>query len=110
MQIPPHQMVAEINEIKRTFDNLVLTQKVNYNEAAFFYNFLEDKVRSITIAREINESFLKLMDAFLEDNVLTESEYAKLNQFLESISFKITTPQYEYYKKQIEDIYQKFGV
>ena len=106
---PYDQLIAEINDLKRSFDELVLTQKVNYNEASFFYGFLEDKVRDIQIACEINESFLKLMDVFLEDNVLTESEYAKLNQFLDSIRLKITTPQYAAYKKQIEDIYQKFG-
>lgn len=109
--LKPHdQLVAEINELKRTFDDLVLSQKVNYNEASFFYGFLEDKIRAIQIAREINESFLKLMDAFLEDNVLTDSEYSKLIQFLESIRFKITTPQYQAYKKHIEEIHQKFGV
>jgi hypothetical protein len=106
---PHDQLVVEIKELKRSFDGLVLSQKVNYSEASFFYSFLEDKIRDIQIAREINESFLKLMDAFLEDNVLSDSEYAKLKQFLASIQFKITTPQYEMYKKQIEEIYQKFG-
>ena len=103
------QLIGEINDLKREFDNLVLTQKVNYSEASFFYGFIEDKVRVIEIAREINQSFLKLLDAFLDDNVLTESEFAKLNQFLESIRFKIPTPQYVAYKKQIDDIYQQFG-
>ncbi len=106
---PHDQLVAEIKQLKQSFDGLVLSQKVNYSEASFFYSFLEDKVRDIQIAREINESFLKLMDAFLDDNILSDSEYAKLNQFLTSIQFKITAPQYEAYKKQIEDIYQKFG-
>jgi energy-coupling factor transporter ATP-binding protein EcfA2 len=106
---PHDQLVAEINDLKNAFDDLVLTQKVNYNEASFFYGFLENKVRDIQIGREINESFLKLMDVFLEDNVLSDSEYAKLKQFLESIRFKITTPQYQAYKKQIEETYQKYG-
>ncbi|MBL7816913.1 MAG: hypothetical protein JNL70_17960 [Saprospiraceae bacterium] len=106
---PYDQLVLEINDLKKTFDDLVLSQKVNYNEASFFYGFLEDKVRTVEIARTTNEAFLKLMDAFLEDNVLTESEYAKLNQFLESIRFKITTPQYQAYKNQIEETYQRFG-
>ena len=103
------QLVSEIKDLKREFDNLVLSQKVNYSEASFFYGFLDDKVRAIEIAREINESFLKLVDAFLDDNVLTESEYAKLNQFLNSIKLKIPTPQYVAYKKQIDEIYQQFG-
>ena len=104
------QLVNEINVVKREFDGLVLDQKVNYNEAAFFYGFLEDKTRYVEMAREINESFLKLMDAFLDDNILTDSEYSKLKQFLESIRYRISTPQYLVYKEEIERIYKQFGV
>ena len=104
------QLVNEINVVKREFDGLVLDQKVNYNEAAFFYGFLEDKTRYVEMAREINQSFLKLMDAFLDDNILTDSEYSKLNQFLESIRYRIATPQYLSYKEEIERIYKQFGV
>ena len=104
------QLVNEINAVKREFDGLVLDQKVNYNEAAFFYGFLEDKTRYVEMAREINQSFLKLMDAFLDDNILTDSEYSKLNQFLESIRYRIATPQYLSYKEEIERIYKQFGV
>jgi hypothetical protein len=103
------QIVAEVNKVKREFDNLVLDQKVNYNEAAFFYGFLEDKTRFIEIARETNESFLKLMDAFLEDRVLSDTEYHKLNQFLEGIRHRISSLQYMSYKDEIERVYQQFG-
>ncbi len=103
------QIVAEVNKVKREFDALVLDQKVNYNEAAFFYGFLEDKTRFIEIARETNESFLKLMDAFLEDRVLTDTEYNKLIQFLEGMRHRISTLQYLSYKDEIERVYQQFG-
>jgi energy-coupling factor transporter ATP-binding protein EcfA2 len=103
------QIVADLGVIKRDFDNLVLEQKVNYNEAAFFYGFLEDKTKLVQLAREVNEVFLKLMDVFLEDNVLSESENEKLNQFLESIRYKISTPQYYEYKNQIDKAYQQYG-
>jgi hypothetical protein len=102
-------MVAELTQIKKEFDELVLTQKINYNEAAFFYSFLNDKTHIIEIAREINGSFLKLVDVFLEDNHLSDSEYTKLIQFLESIRHRITTPQYLQYKEDIEQIHRKFG-
>lgn len=104
------QIVADLNKIKRDFDGLVLEQKVNYNEAAFFYGFLEDKTKLVQLAREVNEVFLKLMDVFLEDNILTESEHDKLNQFLESIRYKISTPQYYEYKNQIQKAYEQFGL
>ncbi|MDZ7876775.1 MAG: hypothetical protein U5L45_03850 [Saprospiraceae bacterium] len=103
------QIVSDLSVIKRDFDNLVLEQKVNYNEAAFFYGFLEDKTKLVQLAREVNEVFLKLMDVFLEDGVLSASENDKLNQFLESIRYKISTPQYYEYKNQIEKAYQQFG-
>ena len=102
-------LVGEVKRIKSEFDALVLTQKINYSEAAFFYGFLEDKTRTIEMAREVNESFLKLVDVFLEDDVLTDSEYAKLIQFLDSIRLKISTPQYLVYKNQIDEIHQQFG-
>ena len=104
------QIVSDLNKIKRDFDNLVLEQKVNYNEAAFFYGFLEDKTKLVQMAREVNEVFLKLMDVFLDDNILTESENDKLNQFLESIRYKISTPQYYEYKNQIQKAYEKYGL
>ena len=104
------QIVTDLNKIKRDFDGLVLEQKVNYNEAAFFYGFLEDKTKLVQMAREVNEVFLKLMDVFLDDNVLTEVEHAKLNQFLESIRYKISTPQYYEYKNQIQKAYEKYGL
>jgi energy-coupling factor transporter ATP-binding protein EcfA2 len=104
------QIVSDLNKIKRDFDGLVLEQKVNYNEAAFFYGFLEDKTKLVQLAREVNEVFLKLMDVFLDDNVLTETEHEKLNQFLESIRYKISTPQYYEYKNQIQKAFEQFGL
>jgi hypothetical protein len=103
------EIVSKVNALKREFDNLVLDQKVNYNEAAFFYGFLEDKTRFIEIARETNESFLKLMDAFLEDRVLTDTEYHKLIQFLEGIRHRISSLQYMSYKDEIERVHQQYG-
>ena len=103
------QIVAEINQTKRDFDALVLSQKVDYSEAAFFYGFIQDKTQHISMAREINESFLKLINVFLDDGFLSDSEYQKLNQFLESIKFRISTPQYLGYKEEIERLHQEFG-
>ncbi len=107
---PYDDILKSINLMKREFDALVLDQKVNYNEAAFFYGFIEDKTRYIEIAREINESFLKLMDAFLDDNILTDTEYSKLNQFLESIRYRISNYQYLFYKEEIDKAYQQYGI
>jgi hypothetical protein len=104
------EMVLQLTQTKKEFDELVLAQKINYNEAVFFYSFLNDKTHVIEIAREINGSFLKLVDVFLEDDHLSESEYAKLTHFLESIRHRIAAPQYLQYKEEIEQIYQKYGM
>jgi hypothetical protein len=103
------EMVTQLTQTKKEFDELVLAQKINYNEAVFFYSFLNDKTQVIEIAREMNGSFLKLVDVFLEDDHLSESEYAKLTHFLESIRHRIAAPQYLKYKEDIEQLYQKYG-
>ncbi len=102
------EIVTEIVQLRRQFDQKVLLKKINYTEASFFYSALEDKVRSIEIAQEVNHTFLKLVDVFLEDQILTTSEYQKLNQFLESIRSRISEAQYIRYKLEIETMYQKY--
>jgi hypothetical protein len=106
---PYDDIIADINATKASFDGLVLEQKVNYNEATFFYGFIENKIRTIETSREVNQSFLKLMDVFLEDNHLSESEYNKLKHFLESMRYKIPTAQYNNYVEEIERIYKQFS-
>lgn len=103
------EIVTEISQLRRQFDEKVLLKKINYTEASFFYSALEDKVRSIEVAQEVNHSFLKLVDVFLEDEILTSSEYLKLNQFLESIRSRISESQFLRYKLEIQSMYQKYG-
>lgn len=100
---------SELSATKRDFDTLVLSNKVNYNEASFFYGFIEDKMQAVEIARQINESFFRLLDAFLEDGYLSESEFQKLNVFLESIRHKVSAPQYQVYKNEIDRAKDMYG-
>jgi hypothetical protein len=99
----------ELKDLRKEFDGLVQNNKINYTEASFFYSFLEDKVRHIEVSKEVNDSFMKIVDAFLDDNVLTNSEYKKLNQFLDSIKHRISTQQYEGYMMEIERIRSQYG-
>lgn len=103
------EIIKEITQLRRQFDEKVLLKKINYTEASFFYSALEDKVRSIEVAQEVNHSFLKLVDVFLEDKILTNAEYLKLNQFLESIRSRISESQFLRYKLEIENIYQTYS-
>lgn len=102
-------VLGNVNLLKREFEQLVLQQKVNYSEASFFYDSLEDKMRTMEITRDMNQSFLQLLDVFLEDNYLSESEYQKLSQFLETIRAKISAEQYRAYKEEIERVYKVYG-
>ncbi len=102
-------VLGNVNLLKREFEQLVLQQKVNYSEASFFYDSLEDKMRTMEITRDMNQSFLQLVDVFLEDNYLSDSEYQKLSQFLETIRAKISAEQYRAYKEEIERVYKVYG-
>ncbi len=99
----------ELKNVKHEFDDLVGRQKISYTDASFFYGFIDDKIRNVEVSKEVNASFLHLVDVFLEDSRLTDSEYRKLSQFIESIKNRISTAQYVHYKGEIEKIYQEYG-
>ncbi|MCA0238869.1 MAG: hypothetical protein LCH81_21020 [Bacteroidetes bacterium] len=94
-----------LEEIKNEVDGLVLKRKLGYTEGLYFLAFIEDKVKRIEFARNVSENFLELFNAFMEDNVLTESEYLKLKQFLQSIRHKIPVESYEAFHRKVEDTY-----
>ncbi len=79
----------QLEEIKNEVDGLVMRRKLNYTEGLYFLAFVEDKAKRIEFARNVSENFLELFNAFMEDNLLTESEYFKLRQFLQSIRHKV---------------------
>lgn len=94
-----------LEEIKNEVDSLVLKRRLGYTEGLYFLAFIEDKVKRIEFARNVSENFLELFNAFMEDNVLTESEYLKLRQFLQSIRHKIPAESYEEFNRKVEETY-----
>ena len=94
-----------LEEIKNEVDRLVLKRKLGYTEGLYFLAFIEDKVKRIEFARNVSENFLELFNAFMEDNVLTEGEYLKLRQFLQSIRHKIPVESYEAFNRKVEETY-----
>jgi hypothetical protein len=98
----------EFVRIKKEVDNLVIGKKVNYTEATFFYNFIEDKIKRIEMARLVNENFRDLVRVFMEDNVINESEHKKLLGFLEGIKHKISLQDYLRFKEEVEELHRKF--
>ena len=99
-----------LEEIKNEVDSLVLKRRLGYTEGLYFLAFIEDKVKRIEFARNVSENFLELFNAFMEDNVLTEGEYLKLRQFLQSIRHKIPSESYEAFNRKVEDTYAASGI
>ncbi|MFK7970558.1 MAG: hypothetical protein AB8F95_09330 [Bacteroidia bacterium] len=98
----------QMKEVKQEVDNMVSESKLDYQEAVFFYVFLEDKMKRLEIARSTHENFRQLVDVFLEDGVLSESEYEKLQQFLEQIKPRISEAHYAGYAEEIAKLRQEY--
>ncbi len=94
-----------LEEIKNEVDGLVMRRRLNYTEGLYFLAFVEDKVKRIEFARNVSQNFLELFNTFMEDDVLTESEYTKLRQFLQSIRHKIPEEIYERFREKVEQAY-----
>lgn len=94
-----------LEEIKNEVDGLVMRRRLNYTEGLYFLAFIEDKVKRIEFARNVSENFLELFNAFMEDDILTKSEYLKLRQFLQSIRHKIPSEIYEQFRVKVEAAY-----
>ncbi len=94
-----------LEEIKKEVDDLVLRRRLGYTEGLYFLAFIEDRAKRIEFARNVSENFLELFNAFMEDDILTESEYIKLKQFLQSIRHKIPLEVYDQFRDKVEQAY-----
>ncbi len=104
-QISADSASRRLEAIKIEVDALVLRRRLNYTEGLYFLAFIEDKVKRIDFARNVSENFLELFNTFMEDNVLTENEYLKLRQFLQSIRHKIPEEVYTQFQEKVEKAY-----
>jgi hypothetical protein len=110
-QFESGQMTAEVaakrlETIKSEVNDLVLRRDLNYTEGLYFLGFVEDKMRQVEFASSVSANFLELFNAFMEDEVLTENEYNKLGQFLNSIRHKIPEESYQSFLAKVEKAYQ----
>jgi hypothetical protein len=104
-QISAENASRQLEAIKREVDDLVMRRRLNYTEGLYFLAFIEDKAKRIDFARNVSENFLSLFNAFMEDEVLTENEYQKLRQFLQSMRHKIPEELYEEFNEKVERTY-----
>lgn len=106
-QLTVESACEKLGEIRHELNELVLSRKLSFNEGVYFLNQIDDQMRRIEIARSTSENFLQLMEMFLEDNLLTDGEYQKLIQFLDSVRHKIPAADWGRYRNDVEEIYQK---
>jgi hypothetical protein len=109
-QFEAGQMTAEeagkrLEAIKSEVNDLVLRRDLNYTEGLYFLGFIEDRMRQVEFASSVSANFLELFHTFMEDEVLTESEYTKLCQFLNNIRHKIPEESYQSFKAKVEKTY-----
>jgi len=107
-EIGPKEAAIEINKIKEEVDGLVLNRKLNYTEALYFLAFIDDKLRNIEFTMQVSETFLELVNTFLDDDILTKSEYNKLSNFLSSIQYKMPQEKYKHFRNQLDELYLKY--
>jgi hypothetical protein len=104
-QISAETAARRLEHIKEEVDDLVLRRRLGYTEGLYFMAFVEDKVKRIEFARNVSENFFELFNAFMEDEILSEGEYLKLRQFLQSIRHKIPSDSYEQFSRKVEQAY-----
>lgn len=103
------EALEELITLKKEIDQDAKNGKINYAEAIFFYNSIRDRTQAIEITRNINQSFMQLVETFLEDNVISKSEHKKLNSFLEKIKFKIPKDDYNRLKAEVKKVWNEHG-
>jgi hypothetical protein len=104
-QISAEAASKQLEEIKFEVDGLVFQRKLNYTEGLYFLAFIDDRAKRIEYARSVSENFLELFNAFMEDDILTENEYLKLKQFLQSIRHKVPLDVHEQFRQKVEQAY-----
>lgn len=97
----------QLEAIKNEVDGLVRRRRLNYTEGLYLLSFIEDKAKRVEFARNVSQNFIELFNAFMEDNVLTRSEYLKLRQFLQMVRHKIPSETYEQFHQKVEEAYAK---
>ncbi len=101
--------INKLSELKLEIEEHTKGNKISFPEAIFFYNSVRSKVNSIEITKNINATFLILMDIFLDDEELSENEYNKLIAFLHKIEHTIPKNDFDSMKEQVHRAWEEFG-
>ncbi len=96
-----------LEAIKAQVDAIVRRRRLNYTEGLYLLSFIEDKAKRIEFSRNVSQNFVELFNAFMEDNVLSRSEYLRLRQFLQFIRHRIPAEAYEQFFQKVEEAYRR---
>lgn len=103
------EAIDQLTELRTEIEKDAKNGKISFPEAVFFYNSIRGKTHAIEVSKNVNESFLLLMDVFLEDEILSKSEYKKLNEFLNKIKLKIPKEDFIIMKEKVETAWESYG-
>ena len=107
-QIDFDGLQTAFSQMKHEIDELVVDRQMNYTEAVFFYNFLEDKNSRFKEERAVQQNFDSLVETFLEDGKLEVKEYNRLHTFLKNIKSSISSKDYDKYVEKIDLLYKQY--
>ena len=101
--------IEKLANLKSDIEEYTKDNKISFPEAIFFHNSVRSKVNSIEISKNINTTFLVLMDVFMDDDVLSRNEYDKLITFLDKIENTIPKNDYNRMKEQVNLAWRDYG-
>ncbi|MEE9430011.1 MAG: hypothetical protein V3V16_03160 [Melioribacteraceae bacterium] len=108
-EIDTETAIAKLAELKLEIEEHTKNNKISFPEAVFFYNTIRSKVNHIEISKNVNSTFLTLLDVFMDDDLLSKNEYDKLLTFLHKIEHSIPKNDFERMKKEVNQAWEDFG-
>ncbi|HOY38840.1 MAG TPA: hypothetical protein PLK75_06020 [Bacteroidales bacterium] len=99
--------ISKIQEVKQEIDAMALNKKINYTESLFIYNLIHDRLAMIAKTEETESMYNRMFDSFMQDDVISESEYQKLHAFIEKSRGKISENYYKQLLDKLERVKSK---
>ncbi len=94
----------QIKKLRKRINELVAKKKVNYMEATYFFNLVNNRMSDKS---HIINDFFVLIEHFVEDKIIDYKEYLQLQDYLDKIKGKIPNNQYQLLKIKVEELYKK---
>ncbi|MCD4737019.1 MAG: hypothetical protein K8R53_13325, partial [Bacteroidales bacterium] len=103
-QISYSDAEKEIEIQRKLINTLVVKKKINYMEAMYFFNLVNNKMSDQS---HVINDFFALINYFIEDKIIDHSEYLQLKSYLNKVNGKIPDNQLKILEIKIEELYKK---